>query len=64
MKRADRLGAAYVLIVGEDEIKNRSVVVRNMQTKAQDTIPLDNIEENIKKIMGSSKNNRQRTTDS
>jgi len=62
MKRADRLGAAYVLIVGEDEVRQGSAVVRNMETKEQELIPLDNIEENIKKIIVPLKNNGQQTT--
>ena len=40
MKLADRLNAKYVMILGEDEINNNSAVVRNMQTKEQEEIPL------------------------
>lgn len=38
MRRADRSGADYVVIVGEDEIQQDLVVVRNMVTKAQETV--------------------------
>ena len=48
MKRADRLGTAYVLIVGEKEIKERSVILRNMTTKEQIPIPIDGVVKNIK----------------
>jgi histidyl-tRNA synthetase len=52
MKRADRLGSKYVLIVGEDELEKGEVILRNMTTKAQLMIPLENLVENIiKKII-------------
>jgi len=51
MKRADRLGAKFVLIVGEDELEKREVILRNMTTKEQVSVPLENLVENvIKKI--------------
>ena len=48
MKRADQLGAAYVLIIGEKELGQESAVLRNMTTKEQVLIPLDGIVENLK----------------
>ena len=51
MKRADRLKAAYVLIVGEKELVDGSAILRNMSTKEQIMIPMDKIMENIKKII-------------
>ena len=48
MKRADRLGAERVLIVGEKEIKEGTVILRNMATKEQISIPIDRVVENIK----------------
>jgi len=48
MKRADRLGAANVLIVGDNELKEGTAILRNMETKAQVQIPIDKIVENIK----------------
>ena len=48
MKRADRLGAAYVLILGDDELQKGAALWRNMQTKEQESIPLENLVENIK----------------
>lgn len=51
MKRADRLGSKYVMIVGENEIEKGQVILRNMTTKEQVMIPLENLVENvIKKI--------------
>ena len=48
MKRADKLGAAYVLIVGEKELEQESAVLRNMTTKEQALIPFDGIVESVK----------------
>ncbi len=48
MKRADRLGAACVLIVGDKELEEGSAILRNMATKEQTSIPLDNILESLK----------------
>jgi len=48
MKRADRLGAKHVLIVGDNEIKQGAVILRNMTTKKQVSIPIQGIVENIK----------------
>jgi len=53
MKRANRLDATYVLIVGEKEIEEGSVILRNMKTKEQTLIPLtgvvEGVVENVKK---------------
>ena len=48
MKRAHRLGAKHVLIVGDNEIKENKVILRNMKTKDQVSIPIENVVENIK----------------
>jgi histidyl-tRNA synthetase len=48
MKRADRLGAPRVLIVGDNEIKQGSVILRNMTTKEQMSIPIECVVEHIK----------------
>ncbi len=52
MKRANRLAAAYVLIVGEDELKQGSAILRNMQTKEQVSVPFDDIVVKLKEIVG------------
>lgn len=43
MKRANRMGADYVLIYGENERKEGVAVLRNMATKEQTSIPLDKV---------------------
>ena len=40
MKLADRLNAGYVMILGEDEIRNGAAILRNMKTKEQEEIPI------------------------
>ena len=45
MKRADRLGAAYVLMVGEQELSERAVLLRNMRTREQEQLPMEGIVE-------------------
>ena len=44
MRRADKLKAGAVLIVGEDELANGKAVLRDMATKQQQEIGLDRIE--------------------
>jgi len=48
MKRANRLGAPYVLMLGENELEAGEAVLRNMVTKEQVSIRLDNIVDGIK----------------
>jgi histidyl-tRNA synthetase len=48
MKRADRLGAGHVLIVGDDELGKGEAILRNMATKDQVSVPLEGLVETIK----------------
>jgi histidyl-tRNA synthetase len=48
MKKADKSGAEYTLIVGEQEIKTGKAVLRNMLSKEQMEISLKNIIEELK----------------
>jgi histidyl-tRNA synthetase len=50
MKRADKMKAKHVLIVGDNEIKEGSVILRNMVTKEQVSIPIDGIVDNLTRI--------------
>jgi len=38
LRQADRLGAAYVVIIGDDEAGKGEVLLRNMQTKEQEAL--------------------------
>ncbi len=59
MKRANRLNARHVLIVGETELENGAAVLRNMDTKAQQDVALDNIVDNLFKLLGEKKTTDQ-----
>ncbi|MBW2202190.1 MAG: histidine--tRNA ligase, partial [Deltaproteobacteria bacterium] len=48
MKRADKLGSGYVLIVGEKELEEGAAVLRNMTTKEQVSIPMEDLVKNVK----------------
>ena len=43
MKRADRLDAGHVLIVGNDELEKGEAILRNMETKDQTSVSLDGL---------------------
>jgi histidyl-tRNA synthetase len=43
MRRADKLKARYVVILGEEELKKGRAVLRNMKTKSQEEIPLKDL---------------------
>jgi histidyl-tRNA synthetase len=47
MKRADKLAAKHVLIIGDRELEQGSVTLRNMKTQTQVTIPIETLVENI-----------------
>ncbi len=49
MRRADKLSARFVLIVGEEEFKKGTGIMRNMDNKEQSEIPLDQVESNLAK---------------
>jgi len=49
MKKADKSGAGHTLIIGEQEIKNNKAILRDMQTKEQIEVPLQNIDVELKK---------------
>ena len=40
LRQADRLGAEYVVIIGDDEVTNGRLLLRNMRTKEQEDLPL------------------------
>ena len=49
MKRAGRLDAPYVLMVGENELEKGFALLRNMSTKDQEDVSLNRLVENISK---------------
>jgi histidyl-tRNA synthetase len=40
LRQADRLGALYTILLGDDEVAKGTATVRNMQTKAQEDVPI------------------------
>jgi histidyl-tRNA synthetase len=48
MRRADKFKARYVLILGEEEMKRGRAVLRNMETKSQEELPLQNVVDALK----------------
>lgn len=43
LRKADKVGARYTVILGDDEIAKARAVVRDMETKAQDHVALDEL---------------------
>ena len=51
-KRAERKGASYAIIIGENEVNNQEVIIKNMATQEQTNCPLEKLIEAISKEMG------------
>ena len=51
MKRADKLGAAYVMIIGDNELAEGVVILRNMKTKEQVRIAVEEVIEKVREII-------------
>lgn len=47
MKRADRLGARYAVILGDEELKEGMVTIKDMSTATQEKLPFDKAAEKI-----------------
>ena len=45
LRQANNLGAGYTVIIGEEEVKSGTVILRNMTTSEQKTIPLPQLQE-------------------
>jgi len=48
LRYADRLGVAWAIVVGDDEVANKKLILKDMATGGQDTMPLTEI---VKKLM-------------
>jgi len=51
MKRADKLNTSFTLIIGDKEIDEKRVELRNMNTKTQQVLPVNNLRDTIIKII-------------
>ncbi len=52
MSRANKANARFVLILGEEEMKNNAVSIKNMQTGAQEIVAIENVIGVLKKKLG------------
>ena len=55
MKQANRLGAGYVLIVGENELAAGAVVLRDMSTSTQEEVPIETVIDLLRRIGSTNK---------
>ena len=51
-KRAERKGAEFAIIIGEDEVNKEEVVIKNLKTTEQKSCPLEKLVEVISEEMG------------
>lgn len=49
LKSADKIGSEYSLILGQQEVFEQSVIIRDMETGAQETVPIKKVVEVIKR---------------
>lgn len=49
MKYANKKGVKYVILIGEDEFSKHTFILRDMNTGDQETLPIENIVEEVKK---------------
>jgi histidyl-tRNA synthetase len=51
MKRADKLGARYVLIIGDQEVAQGCASLRNMASREQSEIPLEHLVDTVRETI-------------
>ena len=51
MKQANRCGAAYALILGEDELAKNEITLKDLTSGEQKQIPLASIVQEVKKLV-------------
>ena len=50
MREANKLGAQYAIIIGEDELKDKSVIIKDLSTSDQEKITLDSVQKYMKSL--------------
>ncbi len=50
-KRAEKKGARLAIIIGEEEIKNNKVIVKNMDTKEQEEVALNDLSQRCEDLL-------------
>ena len=51
-KRAERKGAKFAVIIGENEVNNQEVIIKNLATTVQNSVPVSELIEKISQEMG------------
>ena len=51
-KRAERKGAKFAVIIGENEVNNQEVIIKNLATTIQNSVPVSELIEKISQEMG------------
>ena len=51
-KRAERKGAKFAVIIGENEVNNQEVIIKNLATTTQYSVPVSELIEKISQEMG------------
>lgn len=51
-KRAERKGASFAVIIGENEVNNQEVIIKNMATQEQISCPIEKLICKISELMG------------
>ncbi len=52
MRKADKMRSPYVVILGDEELKENRAILRNMATKAQENLPLGEVLARLQGLMG------------
>jgi histidyl-tRNA synthetase len=47
LKQANRVNAKFSVMLGEEELKNKTVILKDMKQGSQETIPMDNLESEL-----------------
>jgi len=50
MREANKLGAQYAIIIGEDELKDKSVIIKDLSTSNQEKITLNSVQKYMKSL--------------
>jgi histidyl-tRNA synthetase len=49
LRQANNLGAHYAVIIGEQEIEKGMIILRNMTTSKQETLPLNELQDKLQR---------------
>lgn len=53
LERANKLGVPYAIIIGQKEVKEETVILRDMKSGAQEMLPLDTVAKELRSRFGS-----------